>query len=175
MTVKQGTTEYIWKVSGTYTTATPGTRSDSDPGILLLPTQALGQKKRRSIGKRALPRCADYPGKFTDNTKAPRCPNYPRNIISNVRPGARGAQSNGCGPANGVDFVPDFTFGSCCDRHDICYDDPECGLFEGCNNDFHNCMRNEGCAWLDHWWLFFVRSRYLNSSYSHASTMDDNK
>lgn len=165
MTVSDGTTEYIWKASADgYTSATPGTRVDSDPGILLLPTAALGgdsTAQKRSIGqKRAAPRCADYNGKFTTGAQ-PRCPNYPSKILSNVRSGVRGPQSNGCGPANGFDFVPDWTFTQCCNRHDLCFDDPECGLFETCNRDFHSCMRGDGCAWTDHWWSWWARSTCL--------------
>lgn len=58
------------------------------------------------------------------------------------------------GQANGIDFVPDWNFGGCCDNHDTCYDDCRDGLFESCN-DFHGCMRNAREEY-DHWWEFYV-------------------
>ena len=49
--------------------------------------------------------------------------------------------NNGCGPEggfHGIDLVPDFNFGSCCDKHDTCFG--TCSeTFSSCNNEFLSC------------------------------------
>ncbi|KAM5343023.1 hypothetical protein ACJ41O_013989 [Fusarium nematophilum] len=88
---------------------------------------------------------------------APRCLNYPQQVEAFLKDNARPSNSNGCGPANGVDRVPDWKFGSCCDGHDNCFDD--CGeTFERCNDVFHGCMKGKCYEVLNSWlfWLFWA-------------------
>ncbi|PPJ54286.1 hypothetical protein CBER1_06563 [Cercospora berteroae] len=93
--------------------------------------------------------------KYTEGY-APRCPNSPPGLVAKVRPGARAAEKNGCGAANGFDFVPDFSFGTCCDDHDLCFDNCESGTYEECNANFGNCMRTRGCDYLNNWYSYPV-------------------
>jgi len=94
MIVKQGATEYIWKVVDAVTTTVVGTPDTSDPGILLLPTEALGAKAKRSIGKkelanRAAPRCADYNGNSQQirNRLVVQTIQLTSSLMSNLDPG----------------------------------------------------------------------------------------
>ncbi|KAM3416823.1 hypothetical protein BST61_g8414 [Cercospora zeina] len=141
ITVKQGSTSYIWEIAGDSTRFTPGT---SDKQMATYPlARAAAAKKARKVRR----------NKYTEG-QAPRCPNSPPALVAKVKPGARAPGKNGCGPANGIDFVPDFTFGSCCDDHDFCFDNCEEGTFEQCNRDFGNCMRTRGCGYLDKWYSY---------------------
>lgn len=143
ISVKQGTTQYTWDVTadGTSTAFTSGVSSSNKTMVtytMQMKAKA-ARNRRRSI--------------WTEGS-APRCPNTPNGLHAAVFPGARGLNPNGCGPANGIDFVPDFSFGSCCDGHDNCFDNCNAGTFEGCNNAFHDCMRGTGCDYLDHWYSY---------------------
>ena len=65
-----------------------------------------------------------------------RCPAGQTAVSNGLTPTA-----NGCGAKDGIK-VPDFTFGTCCDGHDICYG--TCSEdFTTCNNDFYGCMLQE--------------------------------
>ncbi|KAG2428473.1 hypothetical protein HXX76_011591 [Chlamydomonas incerta] len=56
----------------------------------------------------------------------------------------RASSYNGCGADNGIK-VPEFTFGSCCNSHDLCYG--RCGSSRnGCDDNFFVCMRST-CSW----------------------------
>lgn len=141
--VKQGATQYTWDTNTDGTAATFVTGAPTNNRTMVTYSMQMKAKaarnRRRSI--------------WTEG-KAPRCPSTPANLHAAVFPGARGLNPNGCGPANGVDFVPDFSFGSCCDGHDNCFDDCNGGSFEGCNNQFHDCMRGQGCDYLNHWYSY---------------------
>jgi hypothetical protein len=53
--------------------------------------------------------------------------------------------TNGCGPEggfHGVDLVPDFNFGSCCDSHDTCFGTCDVS-FGKCNTDFFSCATSK--------------------------------
>lgn len=76
---------------------------------------------------------------YSTGGMAPRCPNTPRGLKAIVNPKAtRKPEVNGCGPNNGVDWVPDFNFGQCCNEHDLCFDNCD-RAFEPCNLDFWDC------------------------------------
>lgn len=139
--VTQGGKSFTWDVSGRTTKMTEGTAAK---GMVTYPLSlsARTRKTRRS--------------KYNSGAQ-PRCVKQPEALVAFVRPNARGLNPNGCGPANGFDYVPDFGFGNCCNGHDNCYDDCANSSFESCNTDFHNCMRGDGCAasnvwyrWLEH-------------------------
>ncbi|KXJ86795.1 hypothetical protein Micbo1qcDRAFT_167891 [Microdochium bolleyi] len=66
--------------------------------------------------------------------------------------------SNGCGSGALRKYVPQLSFGHCCDMHDYCYDncasgrvekctEPYCspGQFERCNSVFYDCMHETVC------------------------------
>ncbi|OTA95534.1 hypothetical protein M434DRAFT_379786 [Hypoxylon sp. CO27-5] len=144
LTVTQNGSPYTWDISadGTTTTFTAG-KAASNRTMVAYSLQKKAATKRK-FRKRNM---------YTTG-QAPRCPNSPPDLVAKVFPGARGLNPNGCGPANGIDFVPDFSFGSCCNGHDNCYDNCEQGTFESCNDDFHSCMRGSGCAYLDHWYSY---------------------
>lgn len=141
ITVTQSGTSYVWDVSGATTKFTTGTAEKRMVTYSLrrAATVDRSRTKRRSI--------------YTEGA-APRCPNSPPNLVAKVFPKARGLAPNGCGAANGFDFVPDFSFGSCCDDHDNCFDNCEKGSFESCNKDFGRCMRTRGCDYLNHWYSY---------------------
>ena len=138
ITVTQAGQSYVWGINGATTSFTAGS-SNKTMVVYSLQRKATMRKVRKSI--------------YTEGA-APRCPNSPADLSAKVFPGARGLAPNGCGAANGFDFVPDFSFGSCCDGHDNCYDNCESGTFEGCNDAFRQCMRTTGCDYLDHWYSY---------------------
>ena len=107
ISVTQGGQKFTWDVSGSSTTMTAGIAS-SNKTMLVAP---LDKRSPQRLARR---------NKYTEGY-APRCPNSPPNLVAKVFPGARGLNPNGCGPANGIDFVPDFNFGKCCDAHDNWY------------------------------------------------------
>ncbi|PIA94268.1 hypothetical protein CB0940_08218 [Cercospora beticola] len=124
ITVKQGSTSYIWEIINGNVRFTPGT---SERKMSTYPLKrAAAAKKARKVRR----------NKYTEGV-FPRCPNSPPALV-----------------ARGFDWVPDFSFGSCCDGHDICFDNCEEGTFEQCNRDFGDCMRSQGCAHLDHWYSY---------------------
>ena len=74
----------------------------------------------------------------------PRCPNpqNPFGAVAQVKNGARPPAYNGCGSTNSP--VPNLVFVTCCDNHDLCYDD--CGEdFDTCNSNFRTCNHAQ-CA-----------------------------
>lgn len=132
VTVSQADTPYTWDISGTTTTFTSGTRDRSMVTYSLSRSTPNSRTARRS--------------RYTESAQ-PRCPDTPPDLVAKAFPSARPLNPNGCGASQGFDFVPDFSFGSCCDGHDNCFDNCESGTFEGCNNQFHDCMRGQGaCA-----------------------------
>ncbi|KAF2165673.1 hypothetical protein M409DRAFT_23963 [Zasmidium cellare ATCC 36951] len=143
ISVQQGTTLYTWDVNSDGTAATFVTGAPTNNRTMVTYSMQMKAKaarnRRRSI--------------WTEGA-APRCPNSPANLHAAVFPGARGLAPNGCGAAKGFDFVPDFSFGKCCDGHDNCYDDCNRGTWEGCNNQFHDCMRGSGCDYLNNWYSY---------------------
>jgi len=147
---KQGDTVYNWKAlddsTGTKLTTAVNGQQATDTIVLLAKDEADVQLKRRSYATQdPLPRCE------SDRTTI----NYPVEVIAQLKRGARGNNPNGCGPNNGIDWVPDWSFGRCCDAHDNCYDD--CGkTFGQCNGDFYSCMHGK-CAELDDIWNFWLR------------------
>ncbi|KAF7532620.1 hypothetical protein G7054_g7830 [Neopestalotiopsis clavispora] len=99
----------------------------------------------------------------------PRIPSSPANMYSRKRSGARDMQYNGCGSGSTAAWVPQLSFGSCCNMHDYCYDncatqkaescnDQYCypGQWERCNNAFYWCMHDTVCADIS-WGWFPVR------------------
>ncbi|KAK3934181.1 hypothetical protein QBC46DRAFT_462771 [Diplogelasinospora grovesii] len=143
LTAQQGTTTYVWKGTADGTLMTAGTSANDT--IVLLPKAGFSMPGAKAVSRRGKAEQGD----------APRCKNAPQDVIAVLRKGARGNNPNGCGPANGVDVVPDWNFGRCCDAHDNCYDD--CGAaFEECNNSFHDCMHGKCWDVLNGWtwWLF---------------------
>ena len=130
---------YTLDISGSTMTFTLGS-GDKTAVAFPLQLKKPTKKARRSI--------------WTDGG-APRCPKVPDGLVGIAKPGARAPASNGCGPANGFDFVPDvYNFAPCCDAHDLCFDDCTSGTFEGCNNDFASCLSGPGCSYLDHWYSY---------------------
>ncbi|KAH6866202.1 hypothetical protein B0T10DRAFT_554126 [Thelonectria olida] len=135
-------TSYTWKGTDDGTELTVGTGYDT---IVVLPKAARTPLDTITNNRRS----------YAAAGKAPRCPNAPSEVVAHLKSGARGNNPNGCGPANGVDLVPDWNFGRCCDAHDNCYDD--CGqTFEACNNNFHTCMHGK-CDDVHHSiWTFWL-------------------
>ncbi|KJX93408.1 hypothetical protein TI39_contig4321g00009 [Zymoseptoria brevis] len=122
--------------------------SDGGKSMMTLPVAPIPSSRRR---RRSL----------WNEGSAPRCPKNPDYLTGQVRvqyPPVREPASNGCGGAASAAFVPNFSFGGCCSRHDLCYDDCKHGNFENCNNEFHSCMRGQGCESLNHWytWAFYL-------------------
>lgn len=106
ITVMQGTTAYSWDINSDGTAATFLAGAPTNNRTMITYSMAMKGKaaknRRRSI--------------WTEG-RAPRCPNNPPGLHAAVFPGARGLNPNGCGSSKGFDFVPDFSFGSCCDNH----------------------------------------------------------
>lgn len=144
ITVTQASTSYVWDISGETTRFTAGT---SEKRMV-----AYSLKRAATIDRSRVSRRNPW-----NEGQAPRCPASPPDLMARVFPGARGLAPNGCGAANGFDFVPDFSFGSCCDDHDNCYDDCTGGTWESCNRAFGRCMRTRGCDYLNNWYSFVVR------------------
>jgi hypothetical protein len=147
---QQGDIVYNWKAlddsTGTKLTTAASAQQANDTIVLLPKDVAAAHLKRRSYATMdELPRCeSDY-----------KTINYPVEVIAQLKRGARGNNPNGCGPNNGIDWVPDWSFGRCCDAHDNCYDD--CGkTYGGCNSDFYNCMHGK-CGELTDIWNFWLR------------------
>ncbi|KAI1771146.1 hypothetical protein F4818DRAFT_450028 [Hypoxylon cercidicola] len=151
ITVIQDGSQYIWDISadGSSTAFTP----DTTPSRTMI-AYSLQQQARTRILRR---------NKYTEG-KAPRCPKNPPGLVAKVFPGAPDLNPNGCGTKNGIDYVPDFSFGECCNAHDNCYDDCENGTFEQCNKDFHHCMRGDGCRYLAHWYSWLLHFACLKTA-----------
>lgn len=146
LTVQQGSTSYIWKGTDAGTLMTVGT-SDST-GIVALPKDGMtkpGAQAAKAMVRRGKAQQGD----------APRCKNSPNDVLAVLKANPRPNNPNGCGPANGIDAVPDWNFGRCCDAHDNCYDDCN-ATFEQCNDSFHECMHGKCWDILNGWtwWLF---------------------
>lgn len=141
LTIQQGTTTYVWKGTDDGTLMTVGAAGNE--GIVALPKD--GMTKPSGNAARSLSRR----GK-AQSGGAPRCKNSPNEVIAVLKQNPRPNNPNGCGSANGIDMVPDWNFGRCCDGHDNCYDD--CGAtFEQCNDNFHDCMHGKCWDILDGW------------------------
>ncbi len=142
VTVTVGGAIRSWKATEAGKTVLEGHGEPSADGIRLLPTDAVpvnpnSVEAATQAASRLRRRAWDGMGQ---DGYAPRCPNTPRTVWPRVRSGARGLNPNGCGPANGFDFVPDWNFGGCCNDHDNCFDDCDNKTFERCNLDFLWCM-----------------------------------
>ncbi|CAK1362944.1 hypothetical protein CB0940_04911 [Cercospora beticola] len=84
----------------------------------------------------------------------PRCGKYPEQLTAKARKNAPPATSNGC---SGLGYwAPDFTFGSSCNKHDLCYENCESGTWDNCNQDFFDDMINEGCLSKKHWYMWLI-------------------
>ncbi|KAM5365170.1 hypothetical protein ACJZ2D_011157 [Fusarium nematophilum] len=147
MTVQHENQEFVWKGASNdeETIVAPG--GPSMQGIVALPNSARTQPSEAADKRRS----------YATEGRAPLCPNAPHYVISYLKAGARGNNPNGCGPANGIDVVPDWNFGRCCDEHDNCFDN--CGVsFEHCNSAFHSCMRGKCWDAISWWfpWLYFA-------------------
>ncbi|OIW25577.1 hypothetical protein CONLIGDRAFT_684123 [Coniochaeta ligniaria NRRL 30616] len=146
---KQGDIIYNWKAlddsTGTKLTTAASAQQANDT-IVLLPKAVMDAKlERRSYATQ------DPPPRCLSNETI----HYPVEVIAQLKRGARGNNPNGCGPNNGMDWVPDWSFGRCCDAHDNCYDD--CGQAYGqCNLNFYNCMHGK-CGELTDIWNFWLR------------------
>jgi hypothetical protein len=142
--------------TGTKLTTAVGGQQATDT-IVLLP-KALAEAK---LGRRPYATQDSVPRCRSDHTSI----NYPAEVVAQLKRWARGNNPNGCGPNNGMDFVPDWSFGRCCDTHDNCYDD--CGkTFGQCNADFYYCMHGK-CGELNSIWTFWLRAacEVMASSY----------
>ncbi|KAI0387449.1 hypothetical protein F5Y04DRAFT_274302 [Hypomontagnella monticulosa] len=135
ITAAHGGSQYTWDIS------TDGTSTAFTASIVPSKKTMIAYSLRRKAESRRKLRIRN---KYTEGI-APRCPKEPPGLVARAFPGARPPASNGCGPAKGFNPVPNFSFGSCCDAHDICYDDCENGTFEQCNEAFHHCMSTTGC------------------------------
>jgi len=142
MTVTTGGATKNWRATEAGKTTLEGAGEPSKDGIRLLPADAVpvnpnSVEAANQSAARLRRRAWDGMGQ---DGYAPRCPNTPRWVWPRVRNGVRGYNPNGCGPANGFDFVPDWNFGGCCNDHDNCFDDCDNKTFERCNLDFLGCM-----------------------------------
>ncbi|KXT03304.1 hypothetical protein AC579_3021 [Pseudocercospora musae] len=140
ITVVQNGAAFSWDKSGRTTKMTAGTAAK---GMVAFPlaVAAKARKARRSIYNQGV---------------QPRCVKAPDSLICKARDGVRAPVKNGCGDANGAKWVPNFTFGGACDKHDLCYDNCEKGTFEQCNTDFLNDMINDGCASKKVWYMWLI-------------------
>ncbi|KAH7304251.1 hypothetical protein B0I35DRAFT_516863 [Stachybotrys elegans] len=154
LTVHVGDNEYLWKGSGNSTIAQLGEVDNT--AIAILPKDAESQPEKRG-----------YDG-MGQSGGAPRCPATPWNVWPRVRAGARGYNPNGCGPANGIDLVPDFSWSGCCNEHDNCFDNCDDKTFEGCNSEFHGCMHNRCRADYNRWWNAWLRPACLKTADFYA-------
>lgn len=148
ISVTQAGKPFIWDISGKTTKMTAGS---AGKGMVTYPLSlsTRSRKTRRS--------------KYNSGVQL-RCVKQPEALVASVRKDARALNPNGCGPANGVDFVPDFTFGKCCDGHDNCFDDCPNTTFESCNTDFHQCMRSDGCSDKNHWYMWLIYGACLRAA-----------
>ncbi len=148
LTVTQGTTTYLWVGTDSGSNASPlGAGAANNTGILLLP-QALRNPIASTPSRKLMART------YAENGLDPRCPGWPSNVVAVVKHGARAPASNGCGSGATADIIPNWNFGSCCDQHDLRYDD--CSRqWESCNGDFHSCMNSKCWDVADSWtfWL----------------------
>jgi hypothetical protein len=154
LTVQKGTTTYVWKATEDGNTkAEPGEPSKN--GIVLLPAE--GRTPDPDGVPAPTPTAVRRRGYYGMGQEggAPRCPNTPREVWPRIRAGARGENPNGCGPANGIDLVPDWNFGGCCNNHDNCFDNCNDKTFERCNVEFQWCMhdacRRDYSSWYNSW------------------------
>lgn len=85
----------------------------------------------------------------------PRCVKTPEQLVCRDKKDASPPSANGCG-SKGTEWVPDFTFGAACDKHDLCYASCSNGQFNKCNEEFFDNMVQDGCSSKKHWYMWLV-------------------
>ena len=96
------------------------------------------------------------------STTPSRCPS---SLTAIHRSSAVAVVPNGCGTASLA--VPEFSFGPCCDAHDVCYS--SCGTeFDSCNDAFAQCMYDRCDAEFDDSWEFAPMGACKASAFFYA-------
>jgi hypothetical protein len=164
--IEHGGTSYVWTATNSSTIAAPGIPPADITSplntMVILPTRLqtpLDQNENESASRRAArARRALSRRDHAQDGSAPRCPNFPYGSVMAVSNGHSPDSPNGCGPDGAwyTALIPNLDFGGCCNNHDTCYD--RCSeWFEGCNDVFHSCMRDQCSNKYNRWYNSWLR------------------